>query len=146
MLNPVRQAFLIYKQKHKQENWSHPSWDQTAALFAVRGTGKFWCLQIHGTPEMFLKPNQQQRYLRWHTRWKTAVDSPHAYMKITADTKKISQTIESLMIQPPRLLDAKGRDHQLTYLKLVDIILSKGWTNCVRIHCSFSKYGLVGIP
>jgi len=100
-LNPVRQAFLHYKQKHKQKNWSHPSWDQTAALFAVRGKEEFWTLNTRGSPQMFLKPNVKERYLRWHTRWNTATDSPHAYLKIAADIKVIAKTIEDLMTKPP---------------------------------------------
>jgi len=52
---------------------------------------------------MFLEPNTQERYLRWHTRWNTAADSPHAYLGIRAKTGTIAKTIEDLMIQPPRL-------------------------------------------
>jgi inosine-uridine nucleoside N-ribohydrolase len=101
--NPVREAYRICKKRHRQENWSHASWDQTAALVAVRGLGTFWQLNTQGTPRMFLEPNEKHRYLRWHTKWDSSVDSPHAYLRFAADPKEIAAVIEGLMIQPPRV-------------------------------------------
>jgi inosine-uridine nucleoside N-ribohydrolase len=108
-VNPVREAFRIYKAKHHQENWGHPSWDQTAALFAVRGEGKLWTLCSTGTPQIFLKSNIKERYLRWHTKWNSSVDSEHSYLQFAANPGEIAGVIEELMISAPKEAgDGKG--------------------------------------
>jgi len=99
-LNPVREAYRINKAHNGLENWNHPSWDQTAILFAVRGKQSLWTLNTQGTPRMFLKPNIQQRYLRWYTLWDSHVDSPHAYLRFATGPEPVAAQIESLMTQP----------------------------------------------
>jgi inosine-uridine nucleoside N-ribohydrolase len=99
--NPVREAYRICKQRYGQKNWSHASWDQTAALFAVRGKAALWKLNTTGTPRMFLKPNVKQRYLRWYTLWNSSVDSQHAYLQFAATPQETAKIIEDLMVVPP---------------------------------------------
>lgn len=100
--NPVREAYRSYKEKHGATVWDHHNADQCTTLFAVRGKQDLWRVNTEGGARMFLKPNEEERYLRWHTQWDSSMGSKHAYLSVVADPDHIAACIEGLMVQPPR--------------------------------------------
>ncbi|MFH1738201.1 MAG: hypothetical protein ABIH23_04280 [bacterium] len=100
--NPVREAYRYYKKKHGATVWDHHNADQCATLFAVRGARDLWTVNAEGGARMFLKPNEEERYLRWHTQWDSSLDRKHAYLSIAADRDRIAASIEALMVQLPQ--------------------------------------------
>lgn len=93
--NPVRRAYELkpYGKRSAIEG-GQPSWDQGAALFAVRGAQpKFWEVVRGGRVDI-----DDQGVTTW-------VPDPaglHAYVKINGDPARLAAAIESLMVQPPK--------------------------------------------
>jgi hypothetical protein len=78
-----------------------PSWDQGAALFAVRGA----------QPELWVvvRGGRVRVDARGDTAWATDPASQHCYVKIKGDPRRLTAVIEALMVQPPRPGPAAGR-------------------------------------
>jgi inosine-uridine nucleoside N-ribohydrolase len=89
---PVRRAYELYNDLNNRQ-----SWDQTAALYAVRGLdgglSDYWDLVSEG----YLHVNQDGS-----NEWRTSPDKDHAYLLRKMDPKKIAEMIEELMLQPPQ--------------------------------------------
>ncbi len=90
--SPVRRAYELYNGlKHRQ------SWDQTAVLYAVRGTGgsaaALWGLKSGGTLEV--------NPLNGSNRWNAAADAGHAYLVEQENPEKVARVIEELMLKTP---------------------------------------------
>jgi inosine-uridine nucleoside N-ribohydrolase len=96
--NPVRRAYELkpYGNRPAIEG-GQPSWDQGAALFAVRGEEpELWEMVRGGRAVVDDAGN---------TTWE-AGDGRHAYVKIKGDPAKLAAIIESLMSQPPKRDDS----------------------------------------
>jgi hypothetical protein len=90
--SPVRRAYTLYNGLKNRQ-----SWDQTAVLYAVRGSGgsadALWAVQAGGTLEI----NPQDG----SNRWNAAADGGHAYLVEKESPEKITRIIEDLMLQQP---------------------------------------------
>lgn len=89
--NPVRLAYLHYTGLEPRE-----SWDQTAALFAVRGAGEFWTLSEPGLCLM------HQRVPHGYNDWIPHAKGNHRYLVARMPANDLARIIEDLMIAPPR--------------------------------------------
>jgi inosine-uridine nucleoside N-ribohydrolase len=93
--NPVRRAYELKPfGKRPAIEGGQPSWDQAAALFAVRGPQPaLWEVIAGGRVRVDDRGN---------TTWEADPKGPHSYVKIRGETKKLADMIENLMIQPPK--------------------------------------------
>jgi len=93
--NPVRRAYELKPFGNRPAiEGGQPSWDQGAALFAVRGAEpEFWEVVRGGRVRVDDRGN---------TRWEADADARHSYVKIKGDPRKLAAAIEHLMVQPPR--------------------------------------------
>lgn len=93
--NPVRRAYELrrFGNRPSIEGGQH-SYDQAAALFAVRGAQpRFW--EVVG-------PGRVSVDARGVTHWTPDPAGRHAYVKIKGDPAALAKEIEALMVQPPR--------------------------------------------
>ncbi len=90
--NPVRRAYQLYNGLKNRR-----SWDQTAALFAVRGLdgglADFWDLETTGY--CHVEPNG-------NTEWRREPDKQHAYLVEKKAPEEVARAIEALMLLPPK--------------------------------------------
>ncbi len=88
---PVRRAFELYNGLNDRQ-----SWDQTAALYAVRGLdgglSDYWDLRTEG----YLHVNENGS-----NEWRTTPDKAHAYLVQKMEPEKIAAVIEKLMLRRP---------------------------------------------
>jgi inosine-uridine nucleoside N-ribohydrolase len=70
------------------------SWDQTAMLFAVRGTQDYWRLE-----------NTGYNYLddTGKNEWRRDTDKDHSYLILNKPAAEVKKVIEDLMVAPPAL-------------------------------------------
>ncbi len=90
--NPVRRAYELYNGLNNRS-----SWDQTAALYAVRGLGgglaEVWDVHTPGTNAVSPDGGNQ---------WHDAPDGQHSYLVRKLPSEEVAKIIEQLMEQPPR--------------------------------------------
>ncbi len=93
--NPVRRAYELRRYQGRPSiNGGQPSYDQAAALFAVRGPDpRLWTLDAGGKV-CIVDPEGT-------TRW-TPGGGRHTLVQRAADTSELAGLIEALMIHPPR--------------------------------------------
>jgi len=86
--NPVREAYRLWE--NALEN-NRPSWDQTAVLYAVRGTKDYWKLS-RGRCDVADDGR---------TDWHADEQGPHAYLVEKMNPAALAGVIEELMARPP---------------------------------------------
>ena len=90
--NPTRRVYEICKGLK-----GHASWDQTAALYAVRGLdgglSDVWALRNEGSMHMNLDGTNE---------WRSQPVKDHYYLVQKMDPARVSALIDRLMAQPPR--------------------------------------------
>jgi len=90
--NPIRRAYELYNGLNNRE-----SWDQTAALFAVRGLDgglvDFW--DVETTGYCHVEPDGT-------TEWRDAPDKDHTYLVEKKPPEEVAAVIEALMVAPPK--------------------------------------------
>ena len=88
---PVRRAFELYNGLKDRQ-----SWDQTAALYAVRGLdgglSDYWDIRTEG----YCHVNEDGS-----NEWRTSPDKDHAYLVQKMEPEKIAAVIEELMLRRP---------------------------------------------
>lgn len=92
--NPVRRAYELRQHAGRPAiEGGQPSYDQAAALFAVRGAEpEFWETVTGGRVVV----DEHGR-----TIWHPDPQSQHAYVRLTGDPERLAAEIESLMIAEP---------------------------------------------
>ncbi|MFW6164192.1 MAG: nucleoside hydrolase [Planctomycetota bacterium] len=92
--SPVRRAYQLYNGLKP-----HKSWDQTAVLYAVRGTRggleAVWDLHREGRCHVF--PDGRNA-------WRPEPDRPHAYLVEKMPPAQVARRIEALMLYQPTKL------------------------------------------
>jgi inosine-uridine nucleoside N-ribohydrolase len=93
--NPVRRAYELRRYRNRPSiAGGQPSYDQAAALYAVRGPqAEFWEV-VRGGWVRIDGPG--------HTRWEPDPAGRHAYVKLLAEPAALATVIEELMVAPPR--------------------------------------------
>lgn len=93
--NPVRRAYELKPfGKRPAIAGGQPSWDQGAALFAVRGAQpELWDVVAGGRVRVDGQGN---------TVWQDDPTGRHSHVKIHGDARKLATVIDDFMIQPPR--------------------------------------------
>jgi len=93
--NPVRRAYELRQHQGRPSiEGGQPSWDQGAALFAVRGAEpEFWEVVRGGRVVVDAEGV---------TTWKTETGGQHAYVKLAGKPKRLADLIEALMLAEPR--------------------------------------------
>ncbi|WP_281365831.1 nucleoside hydrolase [Paenibacillus alginolyticus] len=87
--NPVRKAYSLYL----RSEGSRSSWDLTAVLYAVRGISSLWKSQ--GGGNVIITDAAE-------SIWKEAPEKGHFYLQFNTDPTVILETLEELLIQPPK--------------------------------------------
>lgn len=93
--NPVRRAYELRQyEKRPSIEGGQPSYDQAAALFAVRGA----------EPELWevVKGGRVSVDASGLTEWQVDPVGRHSYVKIVGGPGRLAAIIEALMITPPR--------------------------------------------
>ncbi|TWU15740.1 sulfatase-like hydrolase/transferase [Allorhodopirellula heiligendammensis] len=97
--NPVRRAYELRPHAGRMSiDRGKPSYDQAAALFAVRGADPSHWETITGGQVVI---NDQGL-----TTWKKDADGKHTYVKIAGGPEQLAQVIESLMAASPQAVTA----------------------------------------
>lgn len=93
--NPVRRAYELRRYRGRPAiDGGQPSYDQAAALFAVRGAEpEFWQVVSGGRVHVDAEGR---------TTWQPDPSGQHAYVQIAGDPRRLADVIESLMLVPPR--------------------------------------------
>ena len=93
--NPVRRAYELRRYRGRPSiEGGQPSYDQAAALFAVRGAEpEFWEVIQGGSVEVDAEGA---------TAWRSDSAGRHAYVKIAGDPERLAAAIEDLMIAAPK--------------------------------------------
>lgn len=107
--NPIRRAYELkpFGRRPAIEG-GQPSWDQGAALFAVRGAEpQLWELVRGGRVQVAADGN---------TRWVPDATGRHAYVKIKGAPARLAAAIEELMIQPPSRLGSTAKPNVIVIL------------------------------
>ena len=93
--NPVRRAYELKPFGNRPAiEGGQASWDQGAALFAVRGAQpEFWEVVRGGRVRVDDRGN---------TIWETDANARHSYVKSKGERKALAAVIEELMVQPPK--------------------------------------------
>ncbi|MCP5515745.1 MAG: family 43 glycosylhydrolase [Verrucomicrobiales bacterium] len=89
--NPVRACYQHYNGLANRE-----AWDQTAVLYAVRGTGDYWKLSEPGFCLMHARVNHG------FNEWLPTAGKQHRYLIEAMAPDAVGKVIEDLMIAPPR--------------------------------------------
>jgi inosine-uridine nucleoside N-ribohydrolase len=99
--NPVRRAYELRRFGQRASiDGGQPSYDQAAALFAVRGAQpEFWTVVSGGRVEVDAEGL---------TAWRVDPASRHAHVKLAVEPKQLAAVIEELMIAAPRNLPARA--------------------------------------
>jgi inosine-uridine nucleoside N-ribohydrolase len=89
--SPMRIAYQHYTGgKHRE------SWDQTAVLYAVRGTGDYWTLSEPGFALM------HARLHHGYNEWIPSAKHQHRYLIEKMPARDVAKAIEELMMEAPR--------------------------------------------
>jgi inosine-uridine nucleoside N-ribohydrolase len=93
--NPVRRAYELRQHAGRASiDGGQPSYDQAAALFAVRGAEpEFWQTVTGGRVHVDAEGL---------TTWQPDAAAKHAYVKIAGDPQRLADAIEALMMAPPK--------------------------------------------
>lgn len=93
--NPVRKAYELRLHAGRPSiEGGQPSYDQAAALFAVRGAqDEFWQVQTAGRVRIDAEGM---------TVWQPEAAGTHAYVRLAGDPSALATVIEDLMIAPPK--------------------------------------------
>jgi hypothetical protein len=89
--NPVRACYQHYNGLKDRE-----AWDQTAVLYAVRGTSNYWTLSEPGLCLM------HARVSHGFHEWIPTPHKQHRYLIEAMPPAQVGQVIEDLMLEPPR--------------------------------------------
>jgi hypothetical protein len=91
----VRRAYELRQHRGRPSiEGGQPSWDQAAALFAVRGAEpEFWEMSSRGRVRVDAEGV---------TTWQADAAGQHAYAKIAGHPQRLASAIEALMIAPPK--------------------------------------------
>ncbi|WP_233215369.1 nucleoside hydrolase [Rhodopirellula bahusiensis] len=98
--NPVRRAYELRPMPGNKMSIDNgkPSYDQAAALFAVRGAQpKIWQVQNDGRVDV-----DEAGITSWSQDPPRTKSAKHAYVKIASPPKQLAREIEDLMVAPPR--------------------------------------------
>jgi hypothetical protein len=87
--NPVKTAYGIYT----MGTFSRPSWDLTAALYAVRGASTYWTLETQGS----IRVEDDG-----HDVWQDAPDLDQSYLVKKVDDATLVDLLNGLLVRPPR--------------------------------------------
>lgn len=88
--NPVRRIYELYL----GDRPTRSSWDQVTLLYAARSEAPFWKLTTQGSNHIF--PNGTNQ-------WRPTPDLDHVLIDFAPGVEsQVQQTIEQLMVQPPR--------------------------------------------
>ena len=92
--SPVRRGYeLRYFRNRPSIEGGQPSYDQCAALFAVRGADdSLWTIGKRGNVTIDAKG---------HTNWKEAANGNDIIVRRKCEPKELAEIIETLMVQPP---------------------------------------------
>src|SRR5262245_1529021 len=90
--SPVRAAYRLFNGLENREGW-----DQTAGLYAVRGTGDYWTESPPGLNLMHARVPQG------YNEWLAAPGGRHRHLLEKMPPRELARVIEDLMLQPPRL-------------------------------------------
>jgi len=92
--NPVRRAYELRRfGKRASIDGGQPSYDQAAALYAVRGPQpEFWTLISGGRVEVDAEGV---------TTWRPNAEGQHILVKLAVEPTRLATVIEELMIAPP---------------------------------------------
>ena len=109
--NPVRRAYELRRHRGRPSiDGGQPSYDQAAALFAVRGpTPGHWRVVSGG------RVSVDETGM---TTWQASPSGGHAYVKLAGEPERLAREIEDLMIAPPKSAgisprpDARTSDHK----------------------------------
>ena len=85
--NPVRDA---YYQFFNSYFCGHPSWDQVAVLYGVRGLSDYFSEITEGTGSL-------RNGYKWQMKF-----GHRSYLKKRLENESYVQTIENLMLEPPQ--------------------------------------------
>lgn len=93
--NPIRKAYELRPYAGRLAiDQGKPSYDQAAALYAVRGAEpEFWKTVSDG---------HVQVDSAGQTKWQTKQSGQHSYVKLIGPPKRLATVMESLMIAPPK--------------------------------------------
>jgi hypothetical protein len=89
--SPVRTAFQYYTGLKNRE-----SWDETAALYAVRGARDYWTLSEPGLALM------HARVHHGYNEWIANSRGQHRYLIEKMPPQDVAKVVEDLMLEPPR--------------------------------------------
>lgn len=93
--NPVRMAYELFKgETGSALKVGRPSWDQTVAWVAVRGTSGLWNLSEPGICRMFDDG---------HNEWRPDKQGSHVYLTAALPVESIAELIEKEMMAMPLL-------------------------------------------
>ncbi|KLU07406.1 Inosine-uridine preferring nucleoside hydrolase [Rhodopirellula islandica] len=98
--NPVRRAYELRPMPGNKMSIDagKPSYDQAAALFAVRGAEpKVWQIIPNGRVEI-----DDRGITSWTQESPGAQSATHSYVKIATSPKQLARTIEDLMVVAPK--------------------------------------------
>ena len=107
--NPVRRAYELRRHRNRPSiDGGQPSWDQAAALYAVRGPEpRFWELVRGGRVAIDAQGV---------STWKADPAGKHACAKLKGDPAALAAAIEQLMVQPPRAKTGDARPNVIILL------------------------------
>jgi len=91
--SPVREAYRRFNGLEDRE-----SWDQSAVLYAVRGARDYWHESEPGLVLVHARAGGQA-----YNQWLPHPGARHRYLLESMPPAALSQVIEDLMLQPPRL-------------------------------------------
>jgi hypothetical protein len=91
--SPVREAYRRFNGLEDRE-----SWDQSAVLYAVRGARDYWHESEPGLVLVHARSGSQA-----YNQWLPHPGARHRYLLESMPPPALSQVIEDLMLQPPRL-------------------------------------------
>ncbi|NIP25908.1 MAG: nucleoside hydrolase [Phycisphaerae bacterium] len=83
--SPVRRAYELYNQFRGRS-----SWDQTAVLYAVRGSCDWWSVHTQGYNHVFSDGSNE---------WRPSPDRDHGYLVEKMPPKELAGIIDELMIK-----------------------------------------------
>jgi hypothetical protein len=83
--SPVRRAYELYNQFRGRS-----SWDQTAILYAVRGSCDWWSVHTQGHNHVFSDGSNE---------WRPSPDRDHGYLVEKMAPKELAGIIDQLMIK-----------------------------------------------
>lgn len=100
-INPVRRGYELRRHAGRASiDGGQPSYDQAAALFAVRGAEPQYWQTVTGGRAIVDDEGM--------TRWQPDAAASQAYVKIAGDPAVLAAELEALMIAPPKKSDTRG--------------------------------------